>query len=320
MKAVWTTFGCWAAAAAPTAGAAFPLGDVLPESVAPSLCAWDCAWDWKGPWGVRSVAGGPLMAGGPMADEVEGVTSMGSLGGASVEEDEGRMGMDLWSLGLRASAEKGVERASATEAIAWREWGEGVELAQGGCAWAGGGGVEVVAMLVGVKRVGLQMGDEAAQQRFAQSQCESETRRRGRCKQRRDPGLQCGRRGCSVGGRGRGQAQALGSSRGLGGDSAGQDRTVQPARAVLVHGRGGVEFWFQKGRHGRRRLLCRSGAAAAVLSSRMGIGDGERPSAASKRPRLLLSDLCYCACMRMCFTRRNGSAAAELWRIPRLMH
>lgn len=134
MKAVWTTFGCWAAAAAPTAGAAFPLGDVLPESVVPSLCAWDCAWDWKGPWGVRSVAGGALMAGGPMADEVEGVTSMGSLGGASVEADEGRMGMDLWSLGLRASVEKGVERASATDAIAWREWGEGVELAQGGCA------------------------------------------------------------------------------------------------------------------------------------------------------------------------------------------
>ena len=78
-----------------------PLGDVLPESVAPSLCAWgcdcDCDCDWKGPGALRSVVvvGGQLMAGGPMEDVVEGVTSMGSLGGARVEADDGRMGMDL---------------------------------------------------------------------------------------------------------------------------------------------------------------------------------------------------------------------------------
>ena len=32
MKAVWTTLGCCAAAAAPTAGAELPLGDVFPDS------------------------------------------------------------------------------------------------------------------------------------------------------------------------------------------------------------------------------------------------------------------------------------------------
>jgi hypothetical protein len=131
MKAVWTTFGCWAAAAAPTAGAVLPLGDVLPESVVPSLCACDCACacDWKGPGWLRSEAGGQLMAGGPMEEVVdvvvvvvvEGVMSMGSRGGASVEADEGRMGMDLWSLGLCASAAKGLERASATDAMAGRD-------------------------------------------------------------------------------------------------------------------------------------------------------------------------------------------------------
>ena len=77
-----------------------PLGDVLPESVAPSLCAWDwgcdCDCDWKEPGALRSfVVGGQLMAGGPMEDVVEGVTSMGSLGGARVEADDGRMGIDL---------------------------------------------------------------------------------------------------------------------------------------------------------------------------------------------------------------------------------
>ena len=37
IKAVWTTFGCCAAAAAPTAGALLPLGDVFPESPLASL-------------------------------------------------------------------------------------------------------------------------------------------------------------------------------------------------------------------------------------------------------------------------------------------
>jgi len=106
IKAVWTTLGCCAAAAAPTAGAWLPLGDVLPESPFPSLCDWD----WKELVPLRSE-------GGPMVDEV-GVMSMGSLGGASVEPDEGRMGIDLWRLGLCGSAEKGLRRASATEAMA----------------------------------------------------------------------------------------------------------------------------------------------------------------------------------------------------------
>jgi hypothetical protein len=37
MKAVWTTLGCWAAAAAPTAGAGAPLG-ALALSESPFVC------------------------------------------------------------------------------------------------------------------------------------------------------------------------------------------------------------------------------------------------------------------------------------------
>jgi hypothetical protein len=106
MKAVWTTLGCCAAAAAPTAGAALPLGDVFPESAFPSLCDW--GWNELVP--LRSV-------GGPIVDGV-GVMSMGSRGGASVEPEEGRMGIDLWRVGLCGSAEKGLRRASATDAMA----------------------------------------------------------------------------------------------------------------------------------------------------------------------------------------------------------
>jgi hypothetical protein len=75
--------GCCAAAAAPTAGAALLLGDVFPESPFPSLCDWD--WNELVP--LRSD-------GGPIVDEA-GVMSMGSRGGASVEPEEGRMGIDL---------------------------------------------------------------------------------------------------------------------------------------------------------------------------------------------------------------------------------
>lgn len=76
----------------------------MPESVFPSLCDCDCAcaWAWKGPVPLRSVVGGQLMAGGPIdvvvvvvGVVVVGVMSMGSRGGARVEPDEGRMGMDL---------------------------------------------------------------------------------------------------------------------------------------------------------------------------------------------------------------------------------
>lgn len=85
--------GCCAAAAAPTAGAAFALGEVLPESVLASRC--EC--DWKALTPLRSV-------GGPMVEAEVGVMSMASRsrsrGGASVELDEGRMGIDLWRFGL----------------------------------------------------------------------------------------------------------------------------------------------------------------------------------------------------------------------------
>jgi hypothetical protein len=98
MKAVCTTLGCWLAAAAPT-GAEPPLGDVFPESVP-----------------FRSVLG-QLIVGGPMEDVEVGVMSIGSRGGASVEPEDGRMGIDLCRFGLCGSGEKGLRRASATEAI-----------------------------------------------------------------------------------------------------------------------------------------------------------------------------------------------------------
>jgi hypothetical protein len=92
--------GPWeaAAAAAPTAGAdELPLGDVC--SMSPFVRPWSS----------------PLL-GGPIEVEV-GVMSMGSRGGASVEPEDGRMGMDLCRFGLCGSGEKGLLRASATDAI-----------------------------------------------------------------------------------------------------------------------------------------------------------------------------------------------------------
>ncbi len=50
-----------------------------------------------------------------MVDVEVGVQSIGSRGGASADVVEGRIGMDLWRCG---SAEKGLRRASATEAMA----------------------------------------------------------------------------------------------------------------------------------------------------------------------------------------------------------
>jgi hypothetical protein len=87
MKAVWTTLGPFeaAAAAAPTAGAEeLPLGDVC--SISPFIRP-----------GSFALLGGPI-------EVEEGVISMGSLslsrGGASVEPEDGRMGMDLCRFGL----------------------------------------------------------------------------------------------------------------------------------------------------------------------------------------------------------------------------
>lgn len=42
---------------------------------------------------------------------------MASLGGASVEPEDGRIGIDLCRLGLCGSGENGLRRASATDAI-----------------------------------------------------------------------------------------------------------------------------------------------------------------------------------------------------------
>jgi hypothetical protein len=109
MKAVCTTLGWLAAAAAPTAGAALPLGDVFPMSPLARACS-------------DALPGGQFMVGGPMDEADVGVMSMGSRGGASVEPDEGRMGIDLCMPELCGSGEKGLRRASATDAIiaAWR--------------------------------------------------------------------------------------------------------------------------------------------------------------------------------------------------------
>lgn len=122
IKAVWTTFGCCAAAAAPTGGARLPLdmgvgvGETLSRSLSvPAL--------WLGSVPFRSAAE-LFRVGGPMEGAPDGVMSMASRGGASDEPDEGRMGMDLWRLGWCGSGEKGLRRASATEAMA-RGCGDG---------------------------------------------------------------------------------------------------------------------------------------------------------------------------------------------------
>lgn len=100
--------GCCAAAAAPTAGAELPLGEVLPESPFVRACSWMVL--------LRSALE-QFIVGGPIEDGGVGETSMGSRGGASVEPEDGRIGIDLWRLGLCGSGENGLRRASATEAI-----------------------------------------------------------------------------------------------------------------------------------------------------------------------------------------------------------
>lgn len=126
MKAVCTTLGCCAAAAAPTAGAELPLALEVPllalvlwfVSASP-FASWACAWVW---WvGVRCWRSAleAVRLGGPMAEvEDAGMMSIGSRGGASEELEEGRMGIDLCMFGLE-SPENGLRRASATDAIEW---------------------------------------------------------------------------------------------------------------------------------------------------------------------------------------------------------
>lgn len=119
MKAVWTTLGCWAAAAAPT-GVALPLPLASLVSASP-LAGCSCCVPLRSPTGL-------LRSGGPMVGRVEaGVMSMGSRGGVRCVAllEEGRMGMDLCSPWWWASAAKGLRRASATEAMEGRgEWAE----------------------------------------------------------------------------------------------------------------------------------------------------------------------------------------------------
>lgn len=94
------------------------MGEVLPES--PFADEWLCDWLCECEVPLRSKllqfrVGGPIVE----VEEAEvGVMSMASRGGASVELDEGRMGIDLWRFGLCGSGAKGLRRASATEAMA----------------------------------------------------------------------------------------------------------------------------------------------------------------------------------------------------------
>lgn len=87
INAVWTTFGCCAAAAAPIAGVEAPFV-ALPASESPFVCG---VVPFLSPTGL-------LKTGGPMVGNGEGVMSIGSRGGVSVDEvDDGRIGMDLCS-------------------------------------------------------------------------------------------------------------------------------------------------------------------------------------------------------------------------------
>jgi hypothetical protein len=85
MNAVWTTFGCCAAAAAPTAGPDVPFVVALSGSV---VLVWFVPF---------LSAAGLLKTGGPIEGTADGVISIGSRGGVSVADavDEGSIGMDL---------------------------------------------------------------------------------------------------------------------------------------------------------------------------------------------------------------------------------
>jgi hypothetical protein len=68
----------------------------------------------------------------------EGVMSIGSRGGVKCDElvEEGRMGIDLWIPWWCGSAEKGLRRASATDAISVL-----VERRVGRCGCCSSGGL-----------------------------------------------------------------------------------------------------------------------------------------------------------------------------------
>ena len=117
MKAVWITLGCWAAAAAPTVGAALPLGaalaalgDVLAASAGVGGCDGDAASAWL------LSAPGALSVGGPMGAGGAGDGLLVSMVASRPAPDDGRMGMaGRWRLVLGLG-----RRASATEAMAER--------------------------------------------------------------------------------------------------------------------------------------------------------------------------------------------------------
>lgn len=89
-----------------------PLGDVFPES---PFVDWFNGWFGSVEFRSRFAQ---LRLGGPMEGVGVGEMSMGSRGGASMELEDGRMGIDLCRLELCGSGEKGLRRASATEAMA----------------------------------------------------------------------------------------------------------------------------------------------------------------------------------------------------------
>jgi hypothetical protein len=89
MNAVCTTFGCWAAAAAPAADAAVPF---VVGSYSPFVVC-DVGPPVRSATGLLSM-GGPIV----MIVVLDGVISIGSLAagiGELLEEDEGRIGIDL---------------------------------------------------------------------------------------------------------------------------------------------------------------------------------------------------------------------------------
>lgn len=139
MKAVCTTLGCCAAAAAPRPGPLlllvepFPLVLFAPDELAldgAALLALLPCWllvelgfsgsDWFPPLRSRAGLG---WDGGAVEVVFEGVTSIGSPAGAGgvndeAADDDGRIGMVLCIPGASASAEKGLRRTdSALEAM-----------------------------------------------------------------------------------------------------------------------------------------------------------------------------------------------------------
>jgi len=79
MKAVCTTFGCCAAAAAPTAW--------LPFVVGPSNSPLERLFP------LLFSAEGLLSIGGPIGAEEDGVTSIRSIGGVNDEVEDGNIGI-----------------------------------------------------------------------------------------------------------------------------------------------------------------------------------------------------------------------------------